>query len=141
VVGLDGGWGTGKTAFLAMYGVAAIRALSPARRVRQRFSGVQVGDGRRSPSRRSRRRGAAGPAGTDLAAYRDLGQTLPQVQAAPSGGGPPRHRMVIRDQGKPYVRLVLDAYHRDAISLSSLSTLLDMRVDHLPKLEKELGGW
>jgi len=49
--------------------------------------------------------------------------------------------MVIRDQGKPYVRLVLDAYHRDAISLSSLSTLLDMRVDHLPKLEKELGGW
>lgn len=49
--------------------------------------------------------------------------------------------MVIRDQGKPYVRLVLDAYYRNAISLSSLSTLLDMQIKHLPKLEKELGAW
>ena len=49
--------------------------------------------------------------------------------------------MVIRDQGKPYVRLVLDAYHRDAISLSSLSTLLDMKAKHLKHLEKELGAW
>lgn len=56
-------------------------------------------------------------------------------------GGPPRHRMVIRDQGKPYVRLVLDAYYRNAITLSSLSTLLDMQIKHLDKLEKELGAW
>ena len=55
--------------------------------------------------------------------------------------GPPRYRMVIRDQGKPYVRLVLDAYYRNAISLSSLSTLLDMQTKHLPKLQKELGAW
>jgi Zn-dependent peptidase ImmA (M78 family)/transcriptional regulator with XRE-family HTH domain len=55
-------------------------------------------------------------------------------------GGLPPHRMVMRDQGKPYVRLVLDAYHRDAITLSSLSTLLEMQIKHLPHLEKELGA-
>ena len=76
-----------------------------------------------------------------LSAYAEHREKERQHRRSTSGGGPPRHRMVIRDQGKPYVRLVLDAYHRDAISLSSLSTLLDMRVDHLPKLEKELGGW
>ena len=75
-----------------------------------------------------------------LSAYAERREQVRQRRRSTSGGGPPRHRMVIRDQGKPYVRLVLDAYHRDAISLSSLSTLLDMRVDHLPKLEKELGA-
>lgn len=55
-------------------------------------------------------------------------------------GGPPPHRMAVRDRGKPYVRLVLDAYHRDAISPSSLSNLLSLKLKHLPRLEEEIGA-
>jgi Zn-dependent peptidase ImmA (M78 family) len=52
-------------------------------------------------------------------------------------GGPPPYRMAIRDRGKPYVRLVLDAYHRDAISASSLSNLLGLKLRHVQSLERE----
>lgn len=52
-------------------------------------------------------------------------------------GGPPPYRMAVRDRGKPYVRLVLDAYHREAISPSSLSTLLGLKLKHIPALEQE----
>lgn len=76
-----------------------------------------------------------------ISAYAEHRDQARQRRRTTGGGGPPRHRMVIRDQGKPYVRLVLDAYHRDAISLSSLSTLLDMKIKHLQHLEKELGAW
>lgn len=76
-----------------------------------------------------------------ISAYAEQRTQQSQRRRTTGGGGPPRHRMVIRDQGKPYVRLVLDAYHRDAISLSSLSTLLDMKLKHLKHLEKELGAW
>ena len=76
-----------------------------------------------------------------LSVYAERREAAKKLRRRTDGGGPPRHRMVIRDLGKPYVRLVLDAYHRDAISLSSLSTLLDMQTKHLRKLEKELGAW
>jgi Zn-dependent peptidase ImmA (M78 family)/transcriptional regulator with XRE-family HTH domain len=76
-----------------------------------------------------------------LSAYADQRERDKQRRRAAGGTGPPRHRMVIRDQGKPYVRIVLDAYYRNAISLSSLATLLDMQTKHLGKLEKELGAW
>ena len=56
-----------------------------------------------------------------------------------SPGGPPPYRMAVRDQGKPYVRLVLDAYHRDAISPSSLSSLLGLKLKHVAALEREAG--
>jgi len=57
-----------------------------------------------------------------------------------STGGPPPYRMTIRDRGKPYVRLVLDAYHREAISASSASNLLSLKLKHLAALEHEVGG-
>jgi hypothetical protein len=47
--------------------------------------------------------------------------------------------MTVRDQGKPYVRLVLDAYHREAISASSASNLLSLKLKHLAALEHEVG--
>ncbi|GAB3888767.1 ImmA/IrrE family metallo-endopeptidase [Terrabacter terrigena] len=53
-------------------------------------------------------------------------------------GGPPPYRMAIRDRGRPYVRLVLDAYQRNAISTSSLSRLLALRTKHIPDLEREV---
>ncbi|MGH9155348.1 MAG: ImmA/IrrE family metallo-endopeptidase [Acidimicrobiales bacterium] len=60
-------------------------------------------------------------------------------RAQGSKGGPPPYRMAMRDQGRPYVRLVLDAYERQAITPSSLSNLLGLKLKHLPKLEHELG--
>lgn len=42
--------------------------------------------------------------------------------------------MTVRDLGKPYVRLVLDAYARRSISTSSLSDHLGVRLKHLPKI-------
>lgn len=55
-------------------------------------------------------------------------------------GGPPPYRMAIRDRGRPYVRLVLDAYHRDTLSVASASRLLSLKVRHLPALEQEVGA-
>jgi len=46
----------------------------------------------------------------------------------------------VRDRGKPYVRLVLDAYQRDLISLSSVSNLLNLKLKHLSALEHEVGA-
>jgi Zn-dependent peptidase ImmA (M78 family)/DNA-binding XRE family transcriptional regulator len=55
-----------------------------------------------------------------------------------SSGGPPPYRMTVRDRGKPYVRLVLDAYQRDLITPSSLSNLLSLKLRHLGNLEREV---
>lgn len=62
------------------------------------------------------------------------------IRRGKKSGGPPPYRMAIRDRGKPYVRLVLDAYHRDALSMSSVSTLLSLKVRHLESLEREVGA-
>lgn len=53
-------------------------------------------------------------------------------------GGPPPYRMAIRDRGRPYVRLVLDAYQRNVISTASLSRLLALRTRHIADLEREV---
>jgi Zn-dependent peptidase ImmA (M78 family) len=53
-------------------------------------------------------------------------------------GGPPPYRMAVRDRGRPYVRLVLDAYHRDTISPSNLSRLLGLKLKHVAALEREV---
>jgi len=55
-----------------------------------------------------------------------------------SKGGPPPYRMTVRDRGKPYVRLVLDAYQRNLITASSLSNLLALKLKHLTALEHEV---
>lgn len=57
-----------------------------------------------------------------------------------SQGGPPPYRMAIRDRGRPYVRMVLDAYHRDVLSPSSTSQLLSLKLKHLQALEHEVGA-
>jgi hypothetical protein len=53
-------------------------------------------------------------------------------------GGPPPYRMSVRDRGRPYVRLVLDAYYRDAISPSTLSNLLGIKLTYLGDLDREV---
>lgn len=61
-------------------------------------------------------------------------------RASTSRGGPPPYRMAIRDRGRPYVRMVLDAYHRDVLSPSSTSQLLSLKLKHLQALEHEVGA-
>lgn len=56
-------------------------------------------------------------------AKREGRKTIPQVPT-----------MTVRDLGKPFVRLVLDAYSRRSISTSSLSDHLGVRLKHLPKI-------
>jgi Zn-dependent peptidase ImmA (M78 family) len=73
-----------------------------------------------------------------LAAYEEQREEE-RARRRSSKGGPPPHRMAIRDRGKPYVRLVLDAYHRDTISPSSLSNLLGLKLKHIQALEREAG--
>jgi Zn-dependent peptidase ImmA (M78 family)/transcriptional regulator with XRE-family HTH domain len=55
-----------------------------------------------------------------------------------SKGGPPPYRMTVRDRGKPYVRMVLDAYQRDVITPSTLANLLGLKLKYLRELEQEV---
>ena len=48
--------------------------------------------------------------------------------------------MTVRDVGKPFARLVLDAYHADSITGSDVSEYLGVRLKHVPQIEKRLGG-
>jgi Zn-dependent peptidase ImmA (M78 family)/DNA-binding XRE family transcriptional regulator len=52
-------------------------------------------------------------------------------------GFAPYHRVRVRDLGRAYVRLVLEAYHRDQINTSEVSDYLGVRLKHLPKIEDE----
>lgn len=53
-------------------------------------------------------------------------------------GGPSFYRMRVRDYGRSYVRLALDAYHRDEINAAELSDYVEVKLNQLPKLEEEL---
>ena len=55
-------------------------------------------------------------------------------------GGPGFARMVVRDVGKPFARMVLDAYRADAITGSDVADYLGARLKHLPKIESYLTG-
>jgi Zn-dependent peptidase ImmA (M78 family)/transcriptional regulator with XRE-family HTH domain len=52
----------------------------------------------------------------------------------------PRPIMIVRDAGKPFARMVLDAYHADAISAVSVADYLGTQLKHLPAIEKRLAG-
>jgi len=49
-------------------------------------------------------------------------------------------RDVVLDNGKPFVRLVLNNYHQDRITLSEVSGYLGVRVKHLPRIEMTVGS-
>lgn len=55
-------------------------------------------------------------------------------------GFPPFHRVAIRDLGRSYIRLVLEAYQQDAINSADVSDFLGLRLKHLPNIERELIG-
>lgn len=62
--------------------------------------------------------------------------TMPETK----GGPIPVPRRVLRTIGQPFARIVLNAYHREAISSSELAEYLGVRLKHLPAIEKLLAG-
>lgn len=72
-------------------------------------------------------------------AWREAALTLPTRDKG-STGRPSVAVMTVRDVGKPFARLVLDAYHADSITGSDVSEYLGVRLKHLPRIEKRLGG-
>lgn len=53
-----------------------------------------------------------------------------------TGGGPNYYRMKIRDFGRRYVTSVLGAYRQEEINGSEVADYLDMKLDHVAKLER-----
>ena len=51
-------------------------------------------------------------------------------------GFAPHHQVVVRDLGKQYIRVVLGAYHQEAITSSDVSDYFGVRLKHLPKIEQ-----
>ena len=51
-------------------------------------------------------------------------------------GFAPHHQVVVRDLGKQYIRVVLGAYHQEAITSSDVSDYLGTRLKHLPEIEQ-----
>lgn len=51
-------------------------------------------------------------------------------------GGPPPDRAAVAERGQTFVRLVLQSYYQDRITLSDVSEYLGVRLKHLPKVER-----
>jgi Zn-dependent peptidase ImmA (M78 family)/transcriptional regulator with XRE-family HTH domain len=52
---------------------------------------------------------------------------------------PAYYRLKVRDLGRPYVELALDAYHGRAISTSETADFLDVKVSGIERIEQEVG--
>lgn len=55
--------------------------------------------------------------------------------AEPQNWGEKQHEIAMRTQGLPFVRMVLEAMHRDEVTASDVSDFLDMKLDYLNDLE------
>jgi len=73
--------------------------------------------------------------------YRSKRRELVPLDVPPSGGGfltwPQR---AIRSSGHLFGGLVLDAYHREAITSADLTEYFGVRIKHLPEIERRLEG-
>jgi Zn-dependent peptidase ImmA (M78 family)/DNA-binding XRE family transcriptional regulator len=54
-------------------------------------------------------------------------------------GGPPPDRAAVAERGQTFVRLVLQSYYQDRITLSDVSEHLGIRLKHLSKIEQAVG--
>jgi Zn-dependent peptidase ImmA (M78 family)/transcriptional regulator with XRE-family HTH domain len=59
-------------------------------------------------------------------------------QKGESKGGPSRDVVAIWNLGVPFVRTVLEAMHQRAITLAAASDFLDVKVKHIPAIERRL---
>lgn len=58
-----------------------------------------------------------------------------------SRGAPPYYRLVIRNNGINFIKLVLNAYYQEAINTSQLADYLGMKLKHLHKVENTIYGY
>lgn len=84
---------------------------------------------------------------TTTAHYRAVSAQLDQEQQqardkprGESAGGPPPSVMAVRNLGRPFVRLVLDAYAQDRIALATASDYLGVKIRHLRRIESVVFG-
>ena len=84
---------------------------------------------------------------TTQAHYRTVSAKLDEEQQqarekprGESSGGPPPSVMAVRNLGRPFVRLVLDAYAQDRIALATASDYLGVKVKHLRRIESLVFG-
>lgn len=83
---------------------------------------------------------------TTHAHYRQMSARLDEEQQTQtrqrdrSVGGPPPSVMAVRNLGRPFVRLVLDAYAQDRIALATASDYLGVKIKHLPRIEELVFG-
>lgn len=61
-----------------------------------------------------------------------------QERRRETSGGPGYYRMKLRDFGRRYVSMVLDAYRQEDINGSEVADYLDIKLDNLPKLEQAI---
>ena len=59
-----------------------------------------------------------------------------QRRRPPSSGGPEYYRIVMRNNGLAYTRLVIDAYYEGVVTGSKVSDYLGMKLKHLKKIEE-----
>ena len=64
-----------------------------------------------------------------------------KLEEETKGGVPPYYRLVIRNNGSNFVKLVLNAYYQEAINTSQLSDFLGMKLKHLSKIENTIYGF
>jgi Zn-dependent peptidase ImmA (M78 family)/transcriptional regulator with XRE-family HTH domain len=69
--------------------------------------------------------------------YLDAYEEFRRNRRKNSKGGPPRHRIQLRDRGRPFVRVALTAYGDGHLTLSELSDTVGLRVKHLNELQRE----
>jgi len=72
--------------------------------------------------------------------FREEYQRFKLSQRKDGGGGPNPAVMAVKNLGRPFVRLVLDAYENDRIDLSTVSDYLGVKLRHLPRIRELAAG-
>jgi Zn-dependent peptidase ImmA (M78 family) len=70
--------------------------------------------------------------------FLDEYEELRAAQKAKNSRGPGFDVMRVRDLGRPYIRIVLDAYGRRAITASTMADYLGVRLKHVPKIAERV---
>jgi len=68
--------------------------------------------------------------------YRDAYEEWRRDRNKASSGGPPPHRMQLRDRGRVFVRSVFDAHADGFVTLAELTDLVGVKTQHLQKLQE-----
>jgi Zn-dependent peptidase ImmA (M78 family) len=68
----------------------------------------------------------------------ELLDTYQQETRRGQGGFAPYHVVKVRDLGRAFIRLVLEAYHTETINSSDVSEMLGVKLKHLPTIEQDV---